>query len=240
MDNRSMHLLPNHLTLRPDAIIFDFDGTLTDTMPLHIEAWIELLRDNGREMTVEQYWASGIGGRADDAVMHFLGADMGRERAGVLADQKEFLYRVLARGRLTPVKGATAFLKRLKREGYPLGMATSSCEKNVLLQLAELGMEGLFDAIVTAEQVEHGKPAPDIFLLTAAQLGVDPTACVAFEDSRPGIQSAHAAGMPVIALTTTHPASDFAGCEGINFVIDDFEDTRLARFWQREERLAAV
>ncbi|MDR3707109.1 MAG: HAD family phosphatase [Capsulimonadaceae bacterium] len=215
---------------RPEAIIFDFDGTLTDTMPLHIEAWIALLHDNGLDITVDDYWASGVAGRADDAVMHFLGKGMGREQAAILADQKEFLYRVIARGRLTPVKSAIEFLTRLREQGYRLGMATSSGARNVAFQLAELDMARFFEVVVTADEVKHGKPAPDIFLLTAQKLGVDPARCVAFEDSRPGIASAHRAGMPVIAVSTAHPASELADRPGVEFVIEDFDDERLGLF----------
>lgn len=221
---------------RPRAVIFDFDGTLTDSMGLHIKAWIALLHDNGVELTEEQYWASGVGGKAEHAVVHFLGDGVTLQKAAALAEQKEFLYRYLARNELDVIAGADDFVRRLKAAGYPAAIATSGNSRNAAFQIAALGLDGLFEHIVTADHVENGKPEPDLFLLAAKKLDIAPEDCLVFEDSRPGILAAHRAGMPVIAVASSHDASELAPLEGVEFVIHDYNDPRLTqRFFDPQQ-----
>jgi HAD superfamily hydrolase (TIGR01509 family) len=214
-------------SVHPKAIIFDFDGTLTDSMPLHIKAWIALMHDNGIEMTTQQYWESGVGGKAAHAAIQFMGDHLSFEEGAALADQKEFLYRYLAEHELELIDGADRFLRRLKAAGYPMAIATSGNDRNAAFQIKILRLEGLFDCVITSDDVERGKPEPDIFLLAAKGLGIAPSECLVFEDSHPGIMSANRAGMPVIAVSSAHDADTLAILPGVEFVIEDFNDERL-------------
>jgi beta-phosphoglucomutase-like phosphatase (HAD superfamily) len=93
----------------------------------------------------------------------------------------------------------------------PCGIGSSTEQKNVLLGLKKLGLSGLFQAAVTAEHVQRGKPAPDVFLEVARQLGVEPGRCVVFEDAPAGVEAGKAAGMKVVGVTTTHPGGHLEG-----------------------------
>ncbi|HEY3333576.1 MAG TPA: HAD family phosphatase [Capsulimonadaceae bacterium] len=212
---------------RPAAIIFDFDGTLVDNMPVHIEAWIALCWDSGVELTVDGYYATGVGGKIEDAIRVFLGQDLTDHEVEILAEKKEFLYRYLARTRLQPIAGAHQFLHRLREAGYPLAIATSADHRNANFQLDVLGMTGMFDLVVANEDVTFGKPFPEIFQIAARRLGASPERCLAFEDSKPGLAAAAAAGMQIVGLTTTYPRGVVEALPGVAYAIDDYTDPRL-------------
>jgi HAD superfamily hydrolase (TIGR01509 family) len=212
---------------RFDAVIFDFDGTLVDNMPIHIESWIALCWDNGIELTVDGYYASGLGGKIEEAIRVFLGAHLTDREVEALAASKEFLYRYLARTRLAALPGARAFVQRLRAAGYPVTIATSADHRNANFQLDVLGMQGMFDLIVANEDVTLGKPNPQIFQIAASRLGTSPERCLIFEDSRPGLAAATTSGARVIGLTTTYPTQIVEQIPGVWFAIADYEDARL-------------
>ena len=210
-----------------DAVLFDFDGTLTDNMPIHIEAWIALCWDSGIELTVDGYYASGVGGKIEEAIRVFLGRNLTDREIEVLAEKKEFLYRYLARTRLAPLPGALDFIRRLKDAGYPLAIATSADHRNARFQMDLLGLHGLFDTVVANEDVSAGKPDPQIFRIASSRLGISPERCLVFEDSKPGFAAAHAAGSPIVAIASTYPRETAERFPGVRFAIDDFTDGRL-------------
>lgn len=205
------------------AVIFDMDGTLLDNMSLHVETWIALLRDNGVKITAADYYASGFGGTAEEAVKHFLGQHLTDAEVSVLADQKEFLYRHLLRTRLKPLPGLRRFLQALQRAGIPMAVATSAGSRNIEFVLDGMKVRSFFDVVVGAHNVVRGKPHPDLFLLAAERLGVSPEQCLVFEDSHPGFEAARRAGMRVVAVTTTHPREELLGVPGVVTVIADYK-----------------
>ncbi len=212
---------------RPAAIIFDFDGTLVDNMPIHIETWIALCEDNGVALTVDGYYASGVGGKIEDAIRTFLGQHLTHHEVELLATSKEFLYRYLARTRLVALPGTRDFLQRLRDASYPLAIATSADHRNASFQLDILGMDGMFDLVVANEDVTLGKPNPQIFQIAASRLGTVPERCVIFEDSKPGLASAYASGATIVAVTTTYPAQIAEAMPGVAMAIADYRDERL-------------
>jgi HAD superfamily hydrolase (TIGR01509 family) len=114
------------------------------------------------------------------------------------------MYREISRGQLAPLDGLVTLLDRLDANGIVAGVATSGPRKNVAHTLAEIGLADRFRAIARGDQVERGKPAPDVFLHAARLLGVDPADCLAFEDAPLGVASARNAGMYCIAVTSTY------------------------------------
>lgn len=210
-------------SVNPAAVIFDMDGTLLDNMSLHVETWIALLRDNGMEITAADYYASGFGGTAEEAVRHFLGQHLTDAEASVLADQKEFLYRYLLRSRLKPLPGLRRFLQALQQAGVPMAVATSAGSRNIEFVLEGMKVRSFFGVVVGAHNVVQGKPHPDLFLLAAESLGVPPEQCLVFEDSYPGFEAARRAGMRVVAVTTTHPREELLGVPGVVTVIADYK-----------------
>ena len=123
-----------------------------------------------------------------------------------LSLRKEELYReVVQDWGIEPLPGVKIWLERLEKGGISCGIGSSTEAKNVELGLGMLGLGKFFQTAVTAEHVQKGKPAPDVFLEVARRLGADPSRCVVFEDAPAGVEAGKAAGMRVVGVTTTHP-----------------------------------
>jgi beta-phosphoglucomutase len=123
--------------------------------------------------------------------------------------EKEGLYRELSKGRLSPMKGLIELIDRLRGDRIPMALATSAPKANVVHTLAELDLASAFPVIVRGDEVARGKPAPDVFIEAARRLGVDPADCLVFEDAPMGVEAAKAAGMSVVALTTSFNEAQF-------------------------------
>ncbi len=177
------------------ALIFDCDGTLADTMPGHFAAWTAALRASGGDITEERFYQNA--GVTSAAIIEALNRDFGYGLdIPKTVERKEQMY-VDA---LHEVKEITAVadIARAFHGKVPLAVASGGLRNVVHATLDAVGLRPLFDAVVTAEDVTHGKPAPDIFLKAAALLGVAPEGCIVYEDGDPGIVAAYAAGMRVI------------------------------------------
>lgn len=177
------------------GIIFDCDGTLADTMPTHFDAWLTALRAFGADMNEAEFY--GWAGVPTDGIIAALNARYGynldvRETHAV----KEQRYKELVHS-VREIE-AVADIARSYRGKVPMAVASGGTRDIVEATLTATGLMPLFDVIVAAGDVVHGKPAPDIFLLAAKKLGVDPKDCVVYEDGEPGIVGAKAAGMRVI------------------------------------------
>lgn len=190
-------------SFNPRAVIFDIDGTIVDNMHLHAEAFALFAERHGLPPLTRDD-RSRLDGRRNSEIFPILfNRDVPREEWLAYEHEKESLYRELSKGRLTPVKGLQALIQRLRATGVPMALATSAPEPNVIHTLNELGLAAAFPVIVRGDQVPRGKPAPDVFLEAAKRLHVAPEHCLVFEDAPMGIEAAHAAGMPVVALTTS-------------------------------------
>ena len=195
-----------------EAVVFDLDGVILDSE----EIWDEV-----RERYIRER-----GGRYDDraqrAMMGMSSIEWSRfihDELGVAAAPEEINADVVQlmleryRTRLPLVPGAVDAVERLAA-AFPLGIASSSNRELIDAVLAEAGLGEQFAAVVSSEEVQRGKPAPDVYLEAAARLGVEPRACAAIEDSHNGIRSAKAAGMRVIAIPNAHyPPDDGALAE---------------------------
>ncbi len=179
--------------------IFDLDGTLIDTMPLHFRAWDEAMRRAGLQVPLDENLFYSLGGVPTRRVGELMGAHYGLKLdADRLFHEKEALFRELqADARL--IEPVVAFARRAAAT-HPLAVASGGPRDIVRRSLELTGLAPLFKAVVTADDVVHGKPAPDMFLLAAKLLGVEPTRCLVFEDAEPGIKAALAAGMQVVRV----------------------------------------
>jgi HAD superfamily hydrolase (TIGR01509 family) len=193
----------------PKAVIFDIDGTIVDNMHLHAEAFAVFAERHGLPALTPEDRARLDGRRNSEIFPILFKRAVSREEWQAYEHEKESLYRELSRGRLAPMKGLHGFIARLKADGIAVALATSAPELNVAHTLTELGLIGDFPIIVRGDQVPRGKPAPDVFLEAARQLGVDPVECMVFEDAPMGIAAAQAAGMAVVAITTSFKAAHF-------------------------------
>jgi HAD superfamily hydrolase (TIGR01509 family) len=182
-----------------DAIIFDCDGTLVDSMPVHYEAWILTLRRHGLDLSEDEFYA--LGGWPTSEVAKLVVGRSGKPldaHAIALEKEAEFERHL---DKVEPIPPVVA----VASEHYgkiPLGVATGGMRHICLGLLRGAQLEDLFTAIVTCEDVSRHKPAPDIFLEAARRLQVAPELCLAYEDTDPGIKAAQAAGMQVVDVRT--------------------------------------
>lgn len=196
-------------SFRPKAVIFDIDGTIVDNMHLHAEAFGIFAERHGLPALTPGDRARLDGRRNSEIFPILFKRDVAREEWLQYEEEKEGLYRELSRGRLTPMPGLQPLIEKLKADGIAVALATSAPEPNVTHTLRELDLAASFPIIVRGDQVARGKPAPDVFIEAARQLGVPPAQCLVFEDAPMGVVAAQAAGMPVVALTTSFSAAHF-------------------------------
>jgi beta-phosphoglucomutase len=205
------------------AFIFDMDGVLTDNMKLHALSWVELFNDFGLNgLEPERYLVETAGMKGHDVLKHFLDPSISATEAHRLTELKDFLYRVMSRKSIHPLSGLTRFLDAAESLGIRLGVGTGSGPKNTDYVLGLLGIQHKFQAVVTADQVVNGKPAPDIFLEASRRLSAHPSRCIVFEDAIPGVEAAERAGMKCVALSTTNSPELFSGFSNVIAVINDF------------------
>ena len=177
------------------ALIFDCDGTLADTMPGHFTAWVAALRAGGGDISEKQFYS--LAGVTSAAIIDILNREHGYTlNVAETVEAKEKRY-VETQHEVEEIK-AVADIARAYHGKVPMAVASGGLRSVVHATLDTIGLRPLFDAIVTAEDVVYGKPAPDIFLEAAARLGVAPIDCIVYEDGDPGIVAARAAGMRVI------------------------------------------
>jgi HAD superfamily hydrolase (TIGR01509 family) len=185
--------------------IFDHDGVLVDSLEFHKRAWLELARRTGLPLTPEVIRETF--GMTNFSIFRLLWGDaLEPAEARRYSDLKEECYRDEARGRITLMEGVRKLLDDLTARGVLLAIGSSGPRPNLELTVESCGLSGRFATIVALEDIERGKPDPQIFLIAAKRVGVDPSRAVVFEDAPVGIQAAKAAGMYAVGVTTTHPA----------------------------------
>jgi len=183
-----------------NAVLWDLDGTLVNSEEYHWQSWRDVLAPEGLSISYEQFLGS-FGMKNDPIMRMWLGEGYTPERSARIADAKEADYRRLAQLHgLTPLPGAREWVARLKAAGWRQAIATSAPRANAEVMLAALDMTSLFDAVVVAEDVSHGKPDPEVFLTAAARVGVPPSRAIVVEDAAAGIEGARRAGMRSIGV----------------------------------------
>ena len=181
--------------------IFDLDGTLVDTMPLHFRAWEEAMRRAGLQGSLDEEYFYSLGGVPTRRVAELIGQHHGlKVDAERVFHEKEALFGDLQAGAQL-IEPVVAFA-RLVAKTHPLAVASGGPRDIVRRSLELSGLTPLFKAVVTADDVVHGKPSPDMFLLAAKLIGVESTRCLVFEDAEPGIRGALAAGMQVVRVAS--------------------------------------
>jgi beta-phosphoglucomutase family hydrolase len=211
------------------ALIFDLDGVVVDSMPLHTLAWLRYLAQlgvPGKEIAARMH-----GRRNDEIVREFMGPDTPDQVILEHGAAKERLFREMMGENLVHslIPGVADFLSRT--EGLPVALATNAEPANVAFVLDGTNLRRWFRVIADGSQVRNAKPAPDIYLAAGERLGVAPRNCIVFEDSPTGIAAARAAGMRVVGIL-----SHSETLEHVDLSVRDFRDPQLEK-WLASEPL---
>ena len=197
------------------AYLFDMDGVLVRTEALHFGAYVGLFEARGVRFALDDYRRVGAGRSREQVLRAVLGPLEGDALAALMAEKQQRVEALVAERGVELIPGAEAFIDRSRAAGFRQAVATSSRSPALFLG----AMAARFDAVVDRGQVAHGKPAPDLFLRAAELLGAAPADCLVFEDAPAGVEAARAAGMRVVALSTSHSPEALSGAD---WVVPDF------------------
>jgi len=182
------------------AVLWDMDGTLIDSEEFHWISWRNTLANEGITITREQFLSS-FGQRNDSIIPRWLGAAATPERIERISRAKEELYRHLVRSDgISPLPGVASWIYRLHKEGWLQAIASAAPRANIDAVLEALSATHIFQGIVSADDVQRGKPDPEVFLTAASRVGVSPDCCIVVEDAFAGVQGARSAGMKSIGV----------------------------------------
>jgi HAD superfamily hydrolase (TIGR01509 family) len=205
---------------QPSAIIFDMDGVIVDTEPLHERTFYEVIESLGYDRHHGLCFDNYVGRSDFELWRDFVAKHQPSQKIEELLDLKRqrVIKVILQEEPVFP--GLVPLLEKLHGR-FRLALATGSERVVVQTVMSLQNLQRFFPLVVTAAEVEHGKPAPDIFLLTARKLSVAPEDCWVIEDSKPGVMAGRAAGMRVIAITNTHPAEELGQA---HHIVQNYEE----------------
>lgn len=205
-------------------MIFDFDGVVVDSEPIHLRAFQQVLKDKQLELTSEDYYARYLG--FDDldcfrAVMRDQGVVPSHEQVAAMIAEKTILVQQLMGESIRPLEGAVELVRDAYQAGVPLAVCSGALRAEIELASAAVGVRDFFKVIVAAEDVTRGKPDPQGYILALDRLRretparIEPRRCLVVEDSPAGIDAARAAAIHVLAVTNSYPAESLGRADRI-------------------------
>jgi HAD superfamily hydrolase (TIGR01509 family) len=210
------------------ALLFDIDGTLTDTDALHLEAFNEVLGPYGHAFDHARFTRE-LQGFSNASISGRFLAGQPPERQSIIMGQKEQAFRKLVAGRIQPLPGLMALLALADRANVPMVAVTNAPRLNAEMLLSGLGIIDRFKVLVIGDELPHGKPHPMPYLEGLRAVGAAPKASVAFEDSRSGVQSASSAGIATVGIRTSLSHDDMIAA-GAVMSAKYFDDPELLKF----------
>ena len=208
------------------AAIFDMDGVLIDSHPVHREAWKNFLHSIGRDVSEQELDFILDGRKRSEILRRFLG-DVSTAELEEYGRRKDKLFKQIS-SRIQPVPGVLSLLSRLEGQGVKAAVATSAAGTRARSTLTRLHLMRWFSVVVTGDDVAEGKPSPAIYQLACAQLGVEPNCALAVEDAVSGVLAAKRAGLQCVAICT-HQSDEKLRAAGADYVIPDFGDNSVRR-----------
>ncbi|XP_024996510.1 haloacid dehalogenase-like hydrolase domain-containing protein Sgpp [Cynara cardunculus var. scolymus] len=218
-----------------EAVLFDVDGTLCDSDPIHLDAFREMLLEigfNGGVPIDEEFFIKNIAGKHNDDIAAVLFPD-DLEKGLKFCVDKEALFRKLAKEKIEAIKGLYKLTKWIEDHGLKRAAVTNAPRPNAELMISTLGLTDFFHHLIIGDECEHPKPAPDPYLKALELLNVSKDHTFICEDSVSGIKAGVAAGMPVVGLTTRNPENVLMTANP-TLLIKDYEDPIL---WAALEEL---
>jgi beta-phosphoglucomutase len=209
---------------RIGAVVFDMDGVLVDSHPLHRKAWRQFLRTLGRKASDRELDYILDGRKRDEILRHFLGP-LSAQQILEYGQRKDRFFRE-SEGEVQPMPGVKEVVQQAAARGTPIAVATSASEGRTRFTLQQLQLDRYLQSIVTGADVPTGKPAPDVYQMTCERLGVVPEHAVAFEDSVSGVQSAKAARLFCVGVLS-HQSAHTLKAAGADLTIAEFDGLSL-------------
>jgi len=220
------------------AVIFDFDGVITDSEILHLRAFNRVLAQYGVEISTKDYYKEYLGYTDVDCFKMLIQKGLletNEQEIKNLAKQKNRVFEELAKTECRIIEGVQDFLQMLKNNNIPMAICSGALLAEIGLILEQAKLRDFFEVIVSAEQVKKGKPSPDGFLLVLKKLNqgceepILANQCIAIEDSHWGLKAAKAAGMHTIAVTNSYDANELSPAEKIVARLDElsFDDLQM-------------
>jgi len=203
------------------AVIFDMDGVICHTNPYHSMAFREFFSTRDLAPTDEEF-AQHMFGKSNKYILtHFLNRPVEGAEFLAMEEEKEGLFRKIYAPHVDPIAGFMPFINNLNANGVKLGVATSAPLANLELILSKVLVRDLLGSILGSEDVKKHKPDPEVYLKSAANLGLTPDQCVVFEDSFSGVSAGLNAGMKVVGVLTSHTKEELPPC---SFYINDYKE----------------
>lgn len=201
-----------------DAVIFDMDGTMIDNHAAHREAWMAFVEKHQLSVTAEDFNQHYAGKKNSEILSGIFERSLSPVDTTKYAEEKEAFYRKIYEPDLAEIKGLKEVLSAIKEHSRPLAIATTSPRSNWEFILKKLDLVDTFDCVKGDEDVQKGKPNPEIYLLAAAALEVQPSRCLVFEDTPSGVEAAKSAGMQVVAILKRYTKNNL--CQADHFISD--------------------
>ena len=209
------------------GVIFDMDGTMVDSLPYHHEAWKIFFNENKVENFSEKL-KNYKGGGTLDLMKAVYGDRYSLKELKKMSDEKEIIFRRIYKGKIKPIKGFKKFLNDLKSRNILIGLASNAIRKNVSLIIKELEIYDDFDSIICGDEVDNGKPNPEMFNKTIDRFKINKNECLIFEDSLEGIKAAKYSNINVIGITSSSSHKTLQDA-GSTMTISNYVDFDLSK-----------
>jgi beta-phosphoglucomutase len=207
-----------------EAVLWDMDGVIADTAEYHYRAWQDVFGERGVAFSKADFMRH-FGQRHDTIIKFALGDSLPPQELNAITERKQHIYRQRVSPNIVPLPGAIELIKSLNEQRIKTAIASSAVPENIEVILRGLGIEGCFQATAWGTEVAEGKPSPQIFLLAAEKLGVNPANCVVIEDAIAGVAAASRAGMKCVAVTNSHPRHSLNNAD---LIVDSLDKVNIA------------
>jgi beta-phosphoglucomutase-like phosphatase (HAD superfamily) len=219
------------------ALIFDMDGTMVDSIPWHGRAWAEFGRRNGVDIDPVDFLARTNGRTAYECACELMGREVTEAECADITHQKESIYRELFAAEFREIAGFTDFARSAAERGLKIAVGTAGDRHNIAFTMSRLRFEPPPMAIVGGDEGLPGKPQPAIFLEAARRLGVAPERCIVFEDAPFGIEAARRGGMRAVAVCSSHSPAELAGPH-VMTAVNDYNELAHSNFLETLDAVA--
>ncbi len=220
-----------------EALIFDMDGTMIDSMPWHAKAWVEYARRRNMTVDVPDLMRRTTGRTAIECARELMQREVTEAESAEITHEKELIYRELFAAEFREVAGFGAFAQAAFARGLKIAVGTAGDRHNIEFAMSRLRMDPLPLAIVGGDEGFAGKPTPEIFLEAARRIGVVPERCIVFEDAPFGIEAARRGGMRAVAVCSTHTPAELAGPHVIA-AVHDYDELAHSNFLETLDAVA--